>query len=391
MKNTEFSHVVGNSKKNTNFLPSAPSLFSRLKEKGVRLKDVLVESRNEPVQFQPRNENQVSYFKSIQSDNGHLWKDEFLGMHELAYVIPGFIWFIATYPDTVVVCGSEFFVKFFSDGKPSLLSYDTTFNLGDFYVSVLVAQFEIFQEKPTLPIAFLIHDRKFENTHNVFFLCLKKLLKNSGPFSIVTDGEAAVTSAIQNCFKHWNLVSCWNHILIDVEVWLKKRGIVANEIAVYKSAVRELLQCQNVEEQCTKLSTLRSTWPDAFREYYDKFLSKRVSIGSRYHLEELQLTQESVTNNISEAFNNVLKRHQDWQEVTIDKMVFVLHQLQVAYKVQVVRSANGFGPFTLNPNTFIGMYYSVHVAVFAKALSGIFCVWDMRFATPNSTCYHACK
>jgi len=166
---------------------------------------------------------------------------------------------------------------------------------------------------------------------------------------------------------------------------------VANEIAVYKSAVRELLQCQNVEEQCTKLSTLRSTWPDAFREYYDKFLSKRVSIGSRYHLEELQLTQESVTNNISEAFNNVLKRHQDWQEVTIDKMVFVLHQLQVAYKVQVVRSANGFGPFTLNPNTFIGMYYSVHVAVFAKALSGIFCVWDMRFATPNSTCYHACK
>jgi len=42
-----------------------------------------------------------------------------------------------------------------------LLSYDTTFQLGDFYVSVLCFRHTLFKEAPVIPAAFLVHERKF--------------------------------------------------------------------------------------------------------------------------------------------------------------------------------------------------------------------------------------
>ena len=40
---------------------------------------------------------------------------------------------------------------------PKLLSYDTTFQLGDFYVSTLAFWHTLFKEAPVIPVAFLIH------------------------------------------------------------------------------------------------------------------------------------------------------------------------------------------------------------------------------------------
>ena len=44
-----------------------------------------------------------------------------------------------------------------------LLSYDTTFNLGDFYVSLPIFRNVIFK-KPCIPVAFLIHENKQKDT-----------------------------------------------------------------------------------------------------------------------------------------------------------------------------------------------------------------------------------
>jgi MULE transposase domain len=332
-----------------------------LKSGAKKFTELLVDSQDEAVQFQPRNANQVTYFKSSNANGGKVWKDEFLALHELAYTIPGFTWFISTYPDTVVACGCAFFIDLLRSGAVILLSYDTTFNLGNFYVSVLMAQVGAFSERPSFPIAFLVHDRKFEETHKTFFEQLKKVIRTTEQFVIVTDGESAVINAIKSSFPTWNLVACWNHIMNDIEVWHKKRHIEAKEIVVYKSTVRELLMCQTAEEQKVKFDTVGPTWSEAFQDYYNRSLSKRVNIASRYYLGKVGLQQESVTNNISESFNSILKRHQDWQEVTVDRMVFVLNQLQMAYKTKIIRSTKGFGPYTLQADVAIGRYISFRI------------------------------
>lgn len=275
-------------------------------------------------------------------------KDNFIALHELAYMLQGFVWSITTYPDLIVTCGMLFFTELMQKASLYMLSYDTTFNLGDFYLSVLVAQVECFVEHPCFPVAYLIHDRKFEETHLTFFKKLQKHVTCGFTPTIVTDGELAAINAIKSTFPHWNTVSCWNHILTDVEVWLKKHHVGASEIAIYKSTIRELLQCLTSDEYNTKRETLSSTWTELFKDYYTKFLSTRVLTSYAGYLKSLNISMESVTNNISESFNGILKRHQDWNEVSVDSMLLVLYKLQLFYKSQIAKSLQGFGPYTLD-------------------------------------------
>ncbi len=340
--------IVGNSKRQINFLPTAPSLANKMKTEHKTFRQVLTETTNEDVQFQPRNPSQVHYFKTSSAVGGKLGLDEFLVLHELAYMIPHFVWSITTFADLLVTCGINFFLDVLLKSSVCLMSYDTTFSLGDFYLSVLMAQVDCFNEQPCFPVGFLVHDRKFSSTHVEFFTQFKRQLDTTFNATIVTDGELAVINAVKQVFPHWNVVSCWNHILTDVEVWLQKRHIGGSEIAVYKSTVRELLMCASLKDLTMKYSTVSRTWSEAFKVYYDACLDSRVRTGACFHLKALNLPVDSITNNMSESFNSVIKRHIDWEEVSVDKMILVLHELQQTYKAQFIRSLRGFGPFTIN-------------------------------------------
>jgi hypothetical protein len=102
-------------------------------------------------------------------------------------------------------------------------------------------------------------------------------------------------------------------------------------MAVHKSTIHELLSCQT-EEFTKKFATFSISWSEAFTEYYNYFLSQRMEIACHYCLQSVGASVESVTNSICESFDSVLKRHQDWQEFTVDAMVLVLYQLQNVYK-----------------------------------------------------------
>ena len=79
------------------------------------------------------------------------------------------------------------------------LSYDTTFNLGD-YVSAIIFKHVLFKETPLIPLAFVIHDRKFGSVHECLFNFLKstfpKTMKRKSP--IVVDREPGIGKAIKN-------------------------------------------------------------------------------------------------------------------------------------------------------------------------------------------------
>ena len=48
------------------------------------------------------------------------------------------------------------------------LSYDTTFKLDDFYVSPFLFCHVLFEQTPTIPAAFVLHERKFQSIHEEF-------------------------------------------------------------------------------------------------------------------------------------------------------------------------------------------------------------------------------
>ena len=55
-----------------------------------------------------------------------------------------------------------------------LLSYDTTFVLGNFYVSISLFWHTISVDNPCIPALFLIHEKKFSESHQLFFKKLSR-------------------------------------------------------------------------------------------------------------------------------------------------------------------------------------------------------------------------
>lgn len=264
--------VTGNSKSGLNFLPTAPKLRATLATSDKSYKDHLIENVGAPIQFQPRNANQIKYYKE---SNRRICKDSLLALHEFAYMIAGFVWSITTFPDLVVVCGFKPLIDFILPlcaNEPILLSYDTTFNLGDFCVSILCMQQPFLTSKPCIPLAFMIHERKFKWMHDHFFRLVRQNIPHLTDAVIAVDGEASISNAIR-AGTDWKVTMCANHILRDIEFWLKKHSASAGEIPVYKSNVGELLHCHNASALSQKELNFKSCWSAAFVTYYTDHLA----------------------------------------------------------------------------------------------------------------------
>jgi len=96
------------------------------------------------------------------------------------------------------------------------LTYDTTFNLGDFYLSVLLFRETDFEGEPVIPLAYFLHERKLNATHTNFFRHMKSLLpelETTSNVYIVTDSEAAIVSALKLEFPNLKSFLCWNHTI----------------------------------------------------------------------------------------------------------------------------------------------------------------------------------
>jgi len=230
-----------------------------------------------------------------------------------------------------------------------LMTYDTTFNLGDFYVTTLVVQMTSFTERPIMPVAFMLHERKFQKFHVQFCEGIAEHLSPAVAgmlLHICTDGESGCSNAIQEVFPSWIIFNCWNHIVRDFEFWLKKHGAGKDEMSVYKSHVRNLLSSSTEEEYSMTLNSYCQTWSRAFAEYFDGCLEKKVVTSCKTKLCASNYTQDSITTNNAESMNAVIKHFQDFKEVPVDKLVYSMYRLQLSYGLQLNKSIRGFGPFT---------------------------------------------
>ena len=129
--------------------------------------------------LQPKDTRQVKNIKSQQQKTFKLTHDCLYNLHEIAADVPDFVHVIITHPDLICVCGSKELLEEFDrvllleSPVPKLLSYDTTFQLGNFYLSTLAFRPTL---GPVLPVAFLIHERKVSSCHEELFKVCSKLV-----------------------------------------------------------------------------------------------------------------------------------------------------------------------------------------------------------------------
>jgi hypothetical protein len=151
-------------------------------------------------------------------------RDAIFNLHELA-MDSEFIQDIHTFPDLSVIMFDHTTISIFQSllcrSDPislpiQLLSYDTTFNMGDFYLSVLLFRQTDFVEQPVVPLAYLIHERKLLATHSFFFTKMASIcpeIDTATNIIMVTDSEQAIRQSLKNAFPNLRVYLCWNHIL----------------------------------------------------------------------------------------------------------------------------------------------------------------------------------
>ena len=134
--------------------------------------------------------------------------------------------------------------------------------------------------------------------------------------------------------------------MCDINFWLKKYGAGKDELPIYKSHIRNLLNSETCDYFDRTLESQRQTWSKAFSEYHDSHMDKRICSTTTGKLPEAGFSSDSITTNNSESMNAVIKCFQSQQEVPVDKLVFAIYCLQLSYGLQLNKSIKGFGPYS---------------------------------------------
>lgn len=150
----------------------------------------------------PRNSTQINNLQQRERQKIRLTHDAIYNLHEIAYDLEDYVKIITTYPNLLIVCGLNQQIKELNavlqvdSDLPQLLSYDTTFQLGDFYLSPLLFRHTMFSSSPVIPVLFLIHERKFQSVHEEFMQHVSELVpclvKGKKKIAMVTDEETGI-------------------------------------------------------------------------------------------------------------------------------------------------------------------------------------------------------
>lgn len=89
--------------------------------------------------------------------------------------------------------------------SPVCVVYDTTYSLGDFYVSPF-----ILKNTPWIPLDFLVNDKKLKESSSICRTELKFGMENVY-HTYITGWELALMESLEHFFN-LQVLDCWNHL-----------------------------------------------------------------------------------------------------------------------------------------------------------------------------------
>ena len=232
-----------------------------------------------------------------------------------------------------------------------MLSYDTTFCLGEFYVPPLLFRHTMFEENPVMPVLFMFHERKYQAYHEYLFKIMNKFMTKTeqGRASVLTDSEAGIVGAIetQTNFTH---LFCWRHLFKDIHDWIDKHLGTRQDRKVLDDEVTWLFQRDSREEFHEQLAHLQLDWSPLFVQHFREKLLQKFEMVAKWAVQPKvphSDTQFGVTTNQSEGFNFLLKSICDWTVAPLNCILLSFKMLQRFYLNEVLRGKMGIGTYTL--------------------------------------------
>ena len=142
-------------------------VYKQMVQKGINGHDQVV--------LNQRDLKRVSNVKTRVDKQRRLSHDDVYNLVERGYHLSDYVRNLTIFSDLLCMVASKDALQELEQllqvksAQPIALFYDTTFNICDFYVSPLTVKHILFTNEPSIPVAFLVHERKYQIHHELFF------------------------------------------------------------------------------------------------------------------------------------------------------------------------------------------------------------------------------
>ena len=373
----------GNAQANTGFIRTNPKTLDKIKEKVdcKKPKEIYAEMKRDDSINCARDFRVVRNQKYIEkkkaksnSSNRENIADEILDVISMVNIHP-YVQTIIHNKDQVpsVICYTEEQIKdlkhFLKHTKNNPIGIDRTFNLGSFYVTILVYKNQrIFRKNssdhPIFLGPVLLHKDATYKTYKTFLEHIATELDSdveslevrvSEQMEFGTDDERALTKAIEHVFPAATRYLCTKHLKDNVKHYL------LNKVGIEKRE-RELVMNSLfgdggiVDANCTVDFNSRTTdfedmlknkYP-AFEQYYTQNLKPRLQ---KYVFEPTRKenANKNWTNNNAESINNILKISVDWRPKHTEELILKLYSVTELHFMDYRSALHDSGNYELVP------------------------------------------
>ncbi|CAF1268512.1 unnamed protein product [Didymodactylos carnosus] len=290
-------------------------------------------------------------------------KDELLNLHYVAMAMPSLVWKLETVPDLLLVLSEPDLCNEINklwgfkstDQAAKQLFYDTTFSIGDYFVSPLLTKINCFDEEPTVPFSILIHRNQTTESHITHFLTMKlnkkpslKRLVDDNIF-ITHDREDAITNSISFVFPQWTQFSDYVHLKRNLKTHCRKEQI-GKDLRKRIFEYIDILQLSETLEQFDDTyDELSKICPEDLLKYIDNNLKEVLINITVFTLRSHGYLCSDVIpySNRCEGFNFMLKQLNEWKKSSVDAVVLSFHRLLAHFLIDIRRSRAGLGKYHL--------------------------------------------
>ena len=388
----------GNSKKRDNYIRTMPSTLKKLKNvaRDLTPKFAVCEASSSSGGLTtassagalPRNRQQVSNIRrrtDVPCESPfHKKKDPLFAIMSMCKESEGkntndhFVRIVTGAPEPMTVLCFDWSLndieKFCTGDRHTVLSVDPTFNLGDFDVTVTTYRHLMLTNAsgnhPVMMGPLFIHQCKKFNTYHFFassLVGLRPALANLRAFG--TDGEQALSSALQTVFTMAKHLRCFLHFKTNLDDRLKKfcvpqplRIEFLRDVFGNPSELEEgLVDAEDDDCYEASLCSLQKVWNDREREvndppmFYEWFVGNCKDMVKRTMLKPVRVSaglgnppQPFYTNDV-ESHNNVIKLHTKYTAQELPQFVEKMKALITTQRNEIERAVVGMGEYRVCP------------------------------------------
>ena len=273
-----------------------------------------------------------------------------MNLRDVAFELEPFVKSITAAPEFACVMASDEILQEFDRvldldcPYSQLLSYTSVYLPSGYFVSTLMFRHLLFEGSPFMPVAHVLHKILFSKSGDGFLSEIVNKIPRLKTVKGVIVVDPKIASGVEKCLNTAQIVYSWSNLRRNAKSWMTNTN-EANR-SKYMNELATLLESKSEINFDRQLELLKSTWDEAWSDYFSDSLEGDIRIrAGRWRLEELGVycSYAGVTPALSNPFETVMHSlaAQDPANMEASTIALALNHLHSYFINQVYLTQTG--------------------------------------------------